>query len=485
MFDKRGHWTQIEKTRRMQKYNLVGRNVNYALILCCRFLMFSNINDRDFVKLVDDKLFSLDTFEALAKHEAYQDVMLVCADKKVPGTRLLLALAIPHMGELLRKDQEEDLTLLLPQFKASEISNAVDEFLRSNLQVEIKSEGDFCDGNSAEEDTLTSLDKDNGMLEHGLEEHSKPGEIQRHVASDGECDRKEEGNSDSECDQKDNSKDVICPLCDKCTDRKFNLQNHMLEFHNYVSKSHFVPDITKSTTCKKKRLWHCIQNNCGRTFKSERLFMVHKKRHRGEFKFVCDLCSKKFVTRPAFDIHKKIHREEFNFTCNHCQKQHVTQRGFLRHLRTHGPKELSCTCCGKKFCDESKLKAHIKDEQMKREEKTQCKHCKKIFATKKNLKVHVMNIHEKIRHFCDQCGSSYSVKQNLLNHIHEKHEDQTQKPRTTFPCKECGKGFSRPYNLCKNHQFQDKTQLLTCDRCGFSTKRAQQLHMHQVSPLDT
>ena len=379
------------------------------LINCCRLLMFSNINDRDFVTLVDDKLFSLNTFEALAEHEAYQDVMLVCADKKVPGTRLLLALAIPHMGELLRKDQEEDVTLLLPQFKASEITNTVDEFLRSSLQVEIKSEKDFCDGNPSEEDTLTSLDQDNGML----------------------------------------------------------------------------AEITKSTTCKKKQLWRCIQNNCGRTFKSERLFMVHKKRHRGEFKFVCDLCSKKFVTRPAFDIHKKIHREEFNFTCNHCQKQHVTQRGFLRHLRTHGPKELSCTCCGKKFCDESKLKAHIKDEQMKREEINQCKHCKKIFATKKNLKVHVMNIHEKIRHFCDQCGSSYSVKQNLLNHIHEKHEDQTQKPRTTFPCKECGKGFSRPYNLCKNHQFQDKTQLLTCDRCGFSTKRAQQLHMHQVSPLDT
>ena len=117
---------------------------------------------------------------------------------------------------------------------------------------------------------------------------------------------------------------------------------------------------------------------------------------------------------------------------------------------------------------------------MKREEINQCTHCKRIFATKKNLKVHIMNIHEKIRHFCDQCGSSYSVKQNLLNHIHEKHEDPTQKPKTTFPCKECGKGLSRPYNLCKNHQFQDKTQLLTCDRCGFSTKRAQQLHMHQV-----
>ena len=92
-----------------------------------------------------------------------------------------------------------------------------------------------------------------------------------------------------------------------------------------------------------------------------------------------------------------------------------------------------------------------------------------------------MNIHEKIRHFCDQCGSSYSVKQNLLNHIHEKHKESVQRKSPQHACKECGGSFGRAYNLCKNHQFRDRTQLLTCDRCGFSTKRSQQLLLHQVS----
>ena len=193
------------------------------------------------------------------------------------------------------------------------------------------------------------------------------------------------------------------------------------------------------------------------------------------------MCKEKFVTRAAFQIHIKIHQKDFNFKCDQCPKQQVTHRGYLRHMKTHVLKKLSCTCCGKKFCDESKLKSHIEEERTRKAKLNQCRHCLRSFSSKKNLKVHVMNIHEKIRHFCDQCGSSYSVKQNLLNHIHEKHKDSVQKKRTQHACKECGGSFGRAYNLCKNHQFRDRTQLLTCDRCGFSTKRSQQLVLHQVS----
>ena len=49
--------------------------------------------------------------------------------------------------------------------------------------------------------------------------------------------RKEDDNNDGECakDLDDNSKDAVCSLCHKCSDLKFNLENHMLKFHNYIS----------------------------------------------------------------------------------------------------------------------------------------------------------------------------------------------------------------------------------------------------------
>ena len=87
--------------------------------------MASSANERSFVKLVDDNLFPFSTLETLADHETYQDVRLVFEDKAVAGTRLLLALALPHMGEILQgrqEEQDEDVVLLLlPQFKTNSI----------------------------------------------------------------------------------------------------------------------------------------------------------------------------------------------------------------------------------------------------------------------------------------------------------------------------------------------------------------------------
>ena len=433
-------------------------------------LMSSSDNGGTIIKLVDETCVLFHSFEALAKQGVYQDVLLVCADKKFTGSMLLLALAVPNMFNLLKnfEEGEELLTLLLPQFKASDITKQVNNFLWGHSQVEnrIEREGTLI---HTESPLLAGVEKDNDVPEDDLEGHHEEEELTRPAQSDMEMQNREH----------ENCENVVCPLCYKCPDRSLNLQSHLMEFHNYVSK----PDsaLHKRECEIRRNLWRCQQNNCTKKFGSEKLLLVHQKRHRGEFRFSCEMCKEKFVTRAAFQIHMKIHQKDFNFKCNQCSKQHVTHRGYLRHMKTHVPKKLSCNCCGKKFCDEIKLKEHIEEEWTRKAKLNQCRHCLKIFSTKKNLKVHVMNIHEKIRHFCDQCGSSFSVKQNLLNHIHEKHKESVQKKRPQHACKECGRIFGRAYNLCKNHQFRDKTQLLTCDRCGFSTKRSQQLLLHQVS----
>ena len=95
------------------------------------FLMSSNDNGGTFFKLVDETCVLFHSFEALAKHGVYQDVLLVCADKKFTGSMLLLALAVPNMFNLLKNFEEGEqlLTLLLPQFKASDITEQVNNFL--------------------------------------------------------------------------------------------------------------------------------------------------------------------------------------------------------------------------------------------------------------------------------------------------------------------------------------------------------------------
>ena len=256
-------------------------------------------------------------------------------------------------------------------------------------------------------------------------------------------------------------------------------------------------------THRDEEVWKCQKTNCLKIFNRHKLLIIHMQRHQGEFTHNCILCGKQFVTNHSFHIHMKTHGGEYNYSCRECQKKFVTEVSYQIHMNTHRPPSLGCDHCGRMYSDKEKLKEHMKrheanehsDETAKeflgkhtqikhvrgyQKESTKCDICAKHFKNIKNLKVHVLNIHEGVRHFCDQCGSSFSVKQNLLNHIRDKHSD----PGMLTPqskCKECGKDFERPYNLCKNHQFKDKEQKLTCDKCGFITNRAQQLRHHQLS----
>ena len=250
-------------------------------------------------------------------------------------------------------------------------------------------------------------------------------------------------------------------------------------------------------------VWKCQEQKCLKKFKRHNLLVIHMQRHRGEFNHNCIMCGKQFVTSHSYHIHMKSHRREYSYSCKECQKKFVTEVSYRIHMNTHRPPSLGCDHCGSMYSDKEKLKEHMKRHEatehsdgtakeflgkhakMKhvrrcQKESTKCDICAKRFKNLKNLKVHLLNIHDGVRHFCDQCGSSFSVKQNLLNHIRDKHSDPAMRTLQS-KCKECGKDFARPYNLCKNHQFKDKEQKLTCDRCGFITNRAQQLRHHQVS----
>ena len=275
-------------------------------------------------------------------------------------------------------------------------------------------------------------------------------------------------------------------------------------------------------THKEGNLWKCREEDCGKTFKQRKQIVFHMQRHRGQFNHTCNICNKKFVTNTSYDIHMKVHNGEFNFRCVDCQKPFVTESSFDRHMtNVHGKSKLCCKVCGKIFNTGAKLEKHMiyheekplkqaeiqelmchlcstvirsrygkqclakhmrkKHFGMMGEDLHKCAECDRSFKSKKNLRVHMQNIHEGLRHFCDQCGSSFSVKQNLLNHINVKHVDPEKKLKEIYNCKECGKGFGRPFNVCNSHTYKDRSLKLTCDRCGFVTKGAQQLRHHQLS----
>ena len=73
----------------------------------------------------------------LAQDPSYLDVTLVCKDGKTRGNRLLLALAIPHMEDLLREREGEETTMLLPDFKIQEVVRRVEDFFQKQVHLDL------------------------------------------------------------------------------------------------------------------------------------------------------------------------------------------------------------------------------------------------------------------------------------------------------------------------------------------------------------
>ena len=76
----------------------------------------------------------------MADKPVYQDVTLVCADSKVRGAKLLLAITFPHMKEMLKERREEEMVVIMPDIKAEEVNNKLVDFLLNGNMLEVKEE---------------------------------------------------------------------------------------------------------------------------------------------------------------------------------------------------------------------------------------------------------------------------------------------------------------------------------------------------------
>ena len=88
--------------------------------------------------------------------------------------------------------------------------------------------------------------------------------------------------------------------------------------------------------------------------------------------------------------------------------------------------------CVKSFSDEQNLKKHthtihdkkgMPETQSSSVEKFKCEICQHNLSSKRNLNVHIENIHEGLKRFkCDKCSQKFTEKKALTLHIKGVHE---------------------------------------------------------------
>ena len=89
-----------------------------------------------------------------------------------------------------------------------------------------------------------------------------------------------------------------------------------------------------------------------------------------------------------------------------------------------------------------------------------CKHCKKTFKEKFNLKVHVDNVHKGLKKFkCDICGKQFTQKSSLKLHVKGVHEK-----KRNHKCDQCDKAYFQAAGL-SNHKSIHSEKKFKCYMC--------------------
>ena len=110
------------------------------------------------------------------------------------------------------------------------------------------------------------------------------------------------------------------------------------------------------------------------------------------------------------------------FNCTICNRTFTTQTALQNHIYAHHEdsknKEFQCGLCSKRFLHRSSMMRH---EAMHRGRHS-CLQCQRTFPKKEDLDTHVKVIHMGVKEFtCQICNSSFGYKRNLVIHMKNVH----------------------------------------------------------------
>ena len=142
------------------------------------------------------------------------------------------------------------------------------------------------------------------------------------------------------------------------------------------------------------------------------------------------------------------------YTCNHngCNKSFFELKRLNEHQKTH-KRPIKCTFdqhCKKTFARKLELQIHIKTKHLINDNSFEkCKFCDRKFSSLNNLRTHIKCVHDAcVNPFvCRKCHKQFNRKSSLQSHWKtHKNKDKLEK----FSCKQCESTFTFKYNLNKH-----------------------------------
>ena len=253
-----------------------------------------------------------------------------------------------------------------------------------------------------------------------------------------------------------------CTICDKSYKRENSLWYHMYYIHD-----------------RDKKPIKC--NICDIEFKYKVDYYTHRDNEHGEQAgkgHPCDLCGAILKTKGILRQHKKIHKAEKKYECDLCEYKGACKMYLTKHIKAvhHGQKNktIQCEKCSYRAFSKERLDKHFKNMHTVVPKLT-CNQCD--FATKysQSLDTHINAVHRGLRpHKCEVCKSAFTQLTHLRTH------KKTHQANSLHECGECEEKFST-HNKLRHHHMRrhgNRTQL-KCEICGFTTLSKPSLKLHK------
>jgi KRAB domain-containing zinc finger protein len=232
-----------------------------------------------------------------------------------------------------------------------------------------------------------------------------------------------------------------CDLCNFSTNRKKNLERHILAVH------------------LKTRKFNCSFVNCNSAYTTKAGLNLHVIRdHEENSPFKCEKCLRKFSCA--------------SFLKHHLQVLSCRPRP-TRANKTLIEKCLSCPHCPFQTAYQFSLKQHINLIHLKKRRLWKCEHCENVdFSSKKSLNNHLFTIHNMLHVRCSDCNQAFWSELELENHrkslkchARKATEDDFVETDTGVKCNLCDRSY-RTRKEWTTHYFNHHKFLKVCDICN-------------------
>ncbi|XP_026156934.1 uncharacterized protein LOC113126974 [Mastacembelus armatus] len=208
---------------------------------------------------------------------------------------------------------------------------------------------------------------------------------------------------------------------------------------------------------------------CGRSFRHITAFTVHRRVHTGEKPYRCPTCGKNFAQFYQLDLHLKIHRESPAVCCPCCGGKFQNKEELILHFHVHTKdiKDSTINQAGDSL-ESPVAPSHIKPFW--------CSVCLKEFSKRATFAMH-RRTHAGEQHTCSVCGERFLQASRLSAH------EQIHWPVKPYSCTVCCRGFAKLQELKRHSQVHSGPSPFTCATCEKSFSSFASLRSHQMDKV--